>query len=562
MASNLSDSLTSMDWLPQLNLKGCVKSRSSELGAQTEKGARGTNKPPFSYATLISQAIKSTARGRMSLNDIYSWICEQYPYYKNTAAGWKNSIRHNLSLNKCFRKIPRPRDDPGKGSYWTIDSCPKEDPPLPRGKRPHPTDHEGSQDSLLEQEVTSSPSLGLQSESVRDERLWEGPPPSKVAPPPLSPFSLPQPPPPQPGRGEPPQSCPLRFSFTEMHLQDLLGSSFQSLYRTMKEKTGPPDTAPHSSRTSCMFEQATPLHTPTFPSDPPHPPPPSSSSTSSSSSSSSSSQDSAAPAQGPVQNNPPRTPLFTAGHAIPSDWFSSIDSLKESFKIANNLDWSTIDLTQFPDLLKSMQQADMSNWSLDPTLFTSLCDSLNQFFTQTGLIHSHHTLQPPQSGAANSHHTLQPPQSGAANSHHTLQPPQSGAANSHHTLQPPQSGAANSHHTLQPPQSGAANPHHTLQLLSSLSPSHNAVQQPLVGRAQTNAINEFLHSRDRAAHTLPGFPSQQALGHPSAATSSGTTVGSVPHSQAPPFPARPPKLRYTSNSEEIPDDFDWDLLLN
>ncbi|RXM99078.1 Forkhead box protein J2 [Acipenser ruthenus] len=486
MASNLSDSLTSMDWLPQLNLKGCVKSRSSELGAQTEKGARGTNKPPFSYATLISQAIKSTARGRMSLNDIYSWICEQYPYYKNTAAGWKNSIRHNLSLNKCFRKIPRPRDDPGKGS----------------------------QDSLLEQEVTSSPSLGLQSESVRDERLWEGPPPSKVAPPPLSPFSLPQPPPPQPGRGEPPQSCPLRFSFTEMHLQDLLGSSFQSLYRTMKEKTGPPDTAPHSSRTSCMFEQATPLHTPTFPSDPPPPPPPSSSSTSSSSSSSSSSQDSAAPAQGPVQNNPPRTPLFTAGH----------------------------------DLLKSMQQADMSNWSLDPTLFTSLCDSLNQFFTQTGLIHSHHTLQPPQSGAANSHHTLQPPQSGAANSHHTLQPPQS--------------GAANSHHTLQPPQSGAANPHHTLQLLSSLSPSHNAVQQPLVGRAQTNAINEFLHSRDRAAHTLPGFPSQQALGHPSAATSSGTTVGSVPHSQAPPFPARPPKLRYTSNSEEIPDDFDWDLLLN
>ncbi|XP_041123671.1 forkhead box protein J2 [Polyodon spathula] len=513
MASNLSDSLTSMDWLPQLNLKGCVKSKSSELGAQTEKGARGTSKPPFSYATLISQAIKSTARGRMSLNDIYSWICEQYPYYKNTAAGWKNSIRHNLSLNKCFRKIPRPRDDPGKGSYWTIDSCPKEDPPLPRGKRPHPTDHEVS--------------IYL----------------SIVAPAPLSPFSLPQPPTPQPGRGEPPQSCPLRFSFTEMHLQDLLGSSFQSLYRTMKEKTGSSDSAPHSSRTSCMFEQAAPLHTPTFPSDP-QPPPPSSSS----SSSSSSSQDRAAPAQGPVQNNLPRTPIFTAGHAIPSDWFSSIDSLKESFKIANNLDWSTIDLTQFPDLLKSMQQADMSNWSLDPTLFNSLCDSLNQFFTQTGLIHSHHTLQTPQSGVASSHDTLQPPRSGTANSHHTLQNPQSGTANSHHTLQTPQSGTANSHHTL--------------QLLSSLTPSHNEVQQPLVGRSQTNAINEFLHSQDRAAHTLPGFPSQQALGHPSAATPSGSTVDSVTHSQAPPFPARPPKLRYTSNSEEIPDDFDWDLLLN
>ncbi|MGH0122021.1 UNVERIFIED_CONTAM: hypothetical protein FKN15_007365 [Acipenser sinensis] len=93
MASNLSDSLTSMDWLPQLNLKGCVKSRSSELGAQTEKGPRGTSKPPFSYATLISQAIKSTPRGRMSLNDIYSWICEQYPFYKNTGAGWKVKLK-------------------------------------------------------------------------------------------------------------------------------------------------------------------------------------------------------------------------------------------------------------------------------------------------------------------------------------------------------------------------------------------------------------------------------------------------------------------------------------
>ncbi|KAJ2586588.1 hypothetical protein H4R99_008410, partial [Coemansia sp. RSA 1722] len=80
-----------------------------------------SGKPPYSYATLITFAILRHPRRQMTLNEIYNWIVTQYPYFKTAGSGWKNSVRHNLSLNKTFVRIPRPVNEPGKGAYWTVD---------------------------------------------------------------------------------------------------------------------------------------------------------------------------------------------------------------------------------------------------------------------------------------------------------------------------------------------------------------------------------------------------------------------------------------------------------
>lgn len=84
-------------------------------------------KPPYSYATMITQAILSNADGVMSLSEIYTWISSHYAYYKYSKTGWQNSIRHNLSLNKAFEKVPRRPNEPGKGMKWQISESYKED---------------------------------------------------------------------------------------------------------------------------------------------------------------------------------------------------------------------------------------------------------------------------------------------------------------------------------------------------------------------------------------------------------------------------------------------------
>ena len=92
----------------------------NNLPTLSSNNSTSSPKPPHSYAELINLAISSSDRKMMTLSEIYSYILNQFPYFKTCQSRWKNSIRHNLSLNRNFIRVPRPKDESGKGSYWTL----------------------------------------------------------------------------------------------------------------------------------------------------------------------------------------------------------------------------------------------------------------------------------------------------------------------------------------------------------------------------------------------------------------------------------------------------------
>jgi hypothetical protein len=85
----------------------------------TPPSPHGNGKPPHSYVALIYLAMKASGRSKITLAEIYEFILYRFPYYQTAGLGWKNSIRHNLTQQKCFMKVQRlPEDGGGKGGFW------------------------------------------------------------------------------------------------------------------------------------------------------------------------------------------------------------------------------------------------------------------------------------------------------------------------------------------------------------------------------------------------------------------------------------------------------------
>jgi len=121
--AELESSLTAIDWLTGLKVGVTGDCSWSDAGRRmldtnsvngndaatvpqsTEGASVGHQKPGYSYSSLIYLAIGSSAERRMTLSEIYRWICDRFPYYRTADPGWKVSPRSPMkyAYNALFR---------------------------------------------------------------------------------------------------------------------------------------------------------------------------------------------------------------------------------------------------------------------------------------------------------------------------------------------------------------------------------------------------------------------------------------------------------------------------
>ncbi|XP_069788496.1 forkhead box protein A2 isoform X2 [Narcine bancroftii] len=113
---NALTSYTNMSMSPMYGQSNLNRSRDPKTYRRSYTHA----KPPYSYISLITMAIQQSPSKMLTLSEIYQWIMDLFPFYRQNQQRWQNSIRHSLSFNDCFLKVPRSPDKPGKGSFWTL----------------------------------------------------------------------------------------------------------------------------------------------------------------------------------------------------------------------------------------------------------------------------------------------------------------------------------------------------------------------------------------------------------------------------------------------------------